>query len=336
MEHIEDASSLDLLYDSYDHIIEKIENRYDKESKTPTGFLILDDYVFFGGFARSRLYAILGAAGCGKSTLINNLILKSALSPRNKNKEGKNVYLYVTFENTVEESFLRTYCSCFSKTTPQVLSEIREKVNIEERLKEKLEKNNSTIVMKYYPPKTVSPTELVSLINDVLAKYGEGSIRGLYVDYLDIMKTTDIKTDLYRLQLGDITLSLKNIATSCNIPVIAVSHLNKEGYKTKSAFDLNLVQVGESLQKVERADCIILMAQDPYDKHIVNCKIGKNRDGKVNVPIQFRTDFEKYQFISGTLARKDKEDKNEERKDQETSTLNVFKKIEGENKELFL
>jgi hypothetical protein len=54
---IQAASSLDLLNDNYEHVIEMIKLKYDKSNGTSTGFDIFDNVVMNGGgYEPSRLY----------------------------------------------------------------------------------------------------------------------------------------------------------------------------------------------------------------------------------------------------------------------------------------
>lgn len=75
---IEAAASLDLVNDSYDHVINMIKKKYERTSKTPTGFDLLDNKIMLGGYEPSRLYIWGGGSGAGKSTMLNNTIIRSA------------------------------------------------------------------------------------------------------------------------------------------------------------------------------------------------------------------------------------------------------------------
>ena len=121
---IEAAASLDLTADSYEHVISMIKKKYERTSKTPTGFKLFDDKLMVGGYEPSRLYIWGGGSGAGKSTMLNNTIIRSAtINPvqdttiASKFVPGKvtRAYIYVTMENTIEESLMRTYQPLFLK-----------------------------------------------------------------------------------------------------------------------------------------------------------------------------------------------------------------------------
>jgi len=304
---IEAAASLDLTRDSFDAVLEMIKKKYDRRNKTPTGFKYLDGTLLYGGYEPSRLYVYAGGSGSGKSTMINNTIIKSAMTDRveggyieevDRPKKGeiKDVYIYVSLENTIEEAFMRTYEPLFGVTTKTFLTQISQGIPVEKKLKEMLLNNNATIIMKYFPAMTLSCVDLMGIVDEAISQYGKERIAGLYVDYLDLLKT-DLKYDLYRIELGHITLGLKTLAVQYNIPVITGTQLTREVYKITESKDLNIAQMSESIKKVEHADFVLLLAKDPNDDTIVHGKIGKNRSGKSNISLEFRVDFEKFEFI---------------------------------------
>lgn len=313
---IEAAASLDLVDDSYDHVINMIKKKYERTSKTPTGFPLLDK-ILIGGYEPSRLYIWGGGSGAGKSTMLNNTIIKSAtidpvqdttIAAKYKPGEITRVYIYVTMENTIEESLMRTYQPLFNQTSTQMLSDISSGVDIRKRMTDNLAKCGSTIVMKYFPAMSISALDLMGVVDDVIDRYGTESIAGLYVDYLDLLKT-DTKYDMYRLELGHITLSLKTLAVQYNIPVITGSQLGRKVYSIQASQELNLDQMSESIKKVEHADFVALLAKDGSDNGIVHGKIGKNRAGESNINVDFSVDFSRFKFNTVNLcANKEKSD----------------------------
>jgi replicative DNA helicase len=315
---IEAAASLDLLKDDYTSVIEMITKKYEKTNKTPTGFNLLDgiDYLN-GGYEPSRLYVWGGGSGAGKSTLLNNSIYRAATSNVALKLEGgrppvpgevHRVYVYVTMENTIEEALMRTYQPMFDKTIPMMITDIKSGVDIRKAISDELAQNSSTIVMKYFPAMSVSTLDLMGVVDEVIEEYGQDSIAGLYVDYLDLLKT-DTKYDMYRLELGHITLALKTLAIQYNIPVITATQLARRVYNIQESRELNLDQMSESIKKVEHADFVGLLGKDQNDSGIVHAKIGKNRAGRSNVALQFSVDFSKFKFIDAmTQADKSKLD----------------------------
>ncbi len=328
---IEASSSLDLVEDDFEPVLELIQQKYSRVNTTSTGYTVLDNEVFNGGFEPSRIYVIGGSSGSGKSTILNNFIINSAtrvedifekplaFTPK-KNGISK-VYIYITLENTIEESLLRTYQPMFNKTTKEVLKEIKEGVDIKQKILNELQRTNSTIIMKYFKSKSISCLDIMEVLDEAISEYGQETIKGLYVDYLDILKT-DTKYDMYRIELGDITLSLKSLAVDYAIPVIVPTQLNKSAYEIKDSRELNLGQISESVKKVEHADCIILLSKDKTDPTKIYAQVGKNRSGKSDVNLEFKVNFNYFKFLSGNKVSNDK-------KPDSTTKDNVIKDFTG-------
>lgn len=307
---IESAASLDMVKDDFASVIDMIKKKYERRNTTSTGFELIDSYIMNGGYEPSRLYVYGGGSGAGKSTILTNSIFKAAMKPINfmdnpdvvvpQPGEIAKVYLYVTLENTIEESLMRIYQGMFHKKLPQMLYDISTGVDIKKQINDVLLQNHSTIIMKYFPAMSISSTDLMGVLDDVASEYGIDKIAGLYIDYLDLLKT-DTKYDIYRMELGHITLSLKTIAVQFNIPIITASQLGRAAYRIKNSDELNLDQMSESIKKVEHSDFVMLLAKDMTDENIIYGKVGKNRSGKSNLGIEFGVDFEKYLFNSATL-----------------------------------
>ena len=297
---IDASSSLDLFDDDYNPIVERILTSCEAKSKTPTGYDVLDREILNGGFEPSRLYIFGGGSGSGKSTLMTNFVNNAAGIKQTFCDSDclKNVYVYVTLENSLTESLLRTYQSIYGKKAEETLTLVRNDPEFLKReINKHLEKTNSTIVMKYFPPQSISALDIMSVLDEVIMKYGKNSIRGVYVDYLDLLKT-DIKYDLYRIELGAVTLSLKTMAVHYNVPVITGTQLGRDAYNVKDAGGLNLTQMSESVKKIEHADCICLLVRDQTDETLVHASFKKNRAGKSNVSLNFSTDFPTFRFLN--------------------------------------
>jgi replicative DNA helicase len=332
---IEAAASLDLVKDDYRHVTEMIMKKYDRSNKTPSGFTYIDNKVLHGGYEPSRLYIWGGGSGAGKSTMLNNTIINSAITnpalmvpnaPRIEAGKISRVYVYVTCENTIEEALMRTYMPLFDRTIPQMLTDISQGgfEYIKKQVYDRLANNGSTIVMKYFPATTISAFDLMGVIDDVIELYGEKKIRGLYIDYLDLLKA-DSKYDIYRMELGHITLSLKTLAVQYNIPVITATQLGRSAYKINNSYELNVDQISESIKKVEHADFVGLLAKDEFDTRLVHGKVGKNRAGESGLSVDCAVDFSRFKFINiGAAARRDKADATTKNKKNKGLSNGIF------------
>lgn len=287
------VSSLDLLNDEYDSVIDQLTVNNSGDNTVPTGYKELDKFMK-KGYNPTRLYIIGGSSGDGKSTfLVNNLV--NAVEQDAKDPDGlTNIYAYATLENLVDESLLRLYCAWKDIEPEKVIENIDvERNEIGRFIKDKCRKNNATIQMQYFTPTSISPFGIRHWIQTIKDKYkGKGRLRAVYVDYLDLLKS-DKSFDVYRLELGQITLLLKAVAVLENIPIITVTQLNREGYD-KEVF--SLTTMSESIKKVDHADFIGILhnldEQEPVGGyHQLEFFIGKNRNGPKNKKVVLRSKF---------------------------------------------
>lgn len=307
-EIVESASSLDLSVDNYDSVIDAIRSKY-REETTLTGYDLLD-YHLGGGLHKGRLYIWAGGSGSGKSTFLVNMMTKAILSEKvkekNKKNKSKKVYLYITLENLVDETLMRVYQSMYGVTGESVINEIIDSngkitQSIKQKIVEKLEDANVSIVVKYFPKFSITPTDVALVIDEVSSTYGADNISAVFLDYLDLLELDTRKNkvyDSYRLELSKITSHLKNIAVEYSVPMVSVSQLGREIYgKTLDAKSLHLGLMSEAIKKVEHADFIGLMAKDETSgSNKVFMKLGKARAAESNISLVWEVDFATFRF----------------------------------------
>ncbi len=308
---IESLSSLDLMKDDYESVIQQIKSKFERKNTIKTGYHVLDEYVLNGGFEQSRLYIIGGGSGSGKSTLLLNLIKNSSMMEREylyKDKNIENVFIYITLENTVDESFLNLYMLMFEKRREIALLEISKGLDIKKCICDELKKYKSTIIIKYYCPRTISAIDIMSMLDEIIEEYGKEAVKALYIDYLDLLKT-DLNYDAFRLELGYITLSLKSLAVDYSIPLITATQLGRSVYRVVDSSELELDQISESIKKVEHSDFVCMLVKDKFNDEIVHFKVGKNRVGKSNISAEFLVNFSIYKFLNCVKNNKDPKSK---------------------------
>lgn len=298
-ENIETSSSLDLFDDSYDSVLQELKEDFSGKRSVTTGYHLLDKYMY-KGFEPRRLYIFCGASGDGKSTLLINLLNNVLESNSNLEDGYKDLFVYFTFENLITESLSRIYC-CSKELDYYKLANNFSNFgsDIKSHLRSKQQQNGKILTMEYYPARQVSSSELLTKIDEIKEKYsGEAKVRGIFIDYLDLMKANQ-NFDLTRMELGQITLDLKVLSIFCDAPVITVTQVNRSGYDKDTPS--SMTQVGESIQKVEHADFIAMLKSlsgeqndDGTDK--IQLEIHKNRSGPKNRKVYFKSDFSKYRL----------------------------------------
>lgn len=296
-------TSLDLAEDPYEEVLNQIERNYNGKNSITTGYNQLDGYMN-GGFEPTRLYIFAGASGDGKSILLMNF-LKNAVQRRRENVTEKEIYIYFTLENLVDESLTRLYCSLQEKEYKEMMRSYSTiKPTIERTVKEWQIGHNTVVNMAYFPATLTSVSDLLNYVEKVKNRYaGRGTVKAIYIDYLDLLKSGQT-FDLYRLEQGQVTIDLKVAAVINRIPIISATQLNRGGYDQKAA--LSLTQMSESMKKVEHSDFIGILRTitdemeegqaslipSPYGK--MQVVIGKNRSGPKNKEVQFVTNFSKF------------------------------------------
>jgi len=246
---------------------------------TKSGFKVFDEEFSHGGFEPGRIYILTGVSGFGKSMWMLSSAVKSAeyydsiAKPNNQDpqaKQVKNVYIFISAENQIYETLSRYITMRLNKITESELlnweeAEINENLN-------KLVFNNSFIEFIYVDPYKTNITDIIMHIERTINKYGElekenpnisYALKAVYVDYLDLIKPIQT-TDLYRLELGFVTMELKSIAIKYSVPVITLTQMNDYN------FDNNITKykmpplssLTESRKKVENADTILVLHGD--------------------------------------------------------------------------
>lgn len=108
----------------------------------------------------------------------------------------------------------------------------------------------------------------------------------LVIDYLQLIKAADRK-QIREQQISDISRTLKDIAMQCNIPVIALSQLNR-AVESRAGKEPGLADLRESGAIEQDADVVAFL----WDKDDPKFKIEKNRNGKTGL-INFWTNKER-------------------------------------------
>jgi len=298
------VSSFNTRADEYDSVIKEIRKKYSKTNVVPSGVPELDSDFLNGGFQPSRVHLFAGTSGIGKSLLLINHAIRAAMSSANSQLFGlpescilesfpERVFLYITMENYVYETWLRLYCALFHKTKEEMLREFNNQnitANvIKEQINEMFTPYNSSIQIEYFPAHKISPATISSLIGKLNQKPEQKLVKAVYIDYLDLM-IPDERKEFYRLDLGEITSRFKSIAANFEIPIITATQLNREAYRKGKGVELGSEMISESMQKLFIADFSAMMYLDDKDEissddetyvpRKVVLKVDKNRDGK--------------------------------------------------------
>lgn len=227
--------------------------------------------AILGGYLESgRTYLILGNAGIGKSNTLLNLLFQ--IKKYNKHYQPKDpskkpVAVYLTMENSVRETVARLYSLATGREdmTEFNIEEVIHQLKTEGELYLS-DESPVNIIIKYMPDKSVDTGYLYTLCEDLEDEGYEVIV--LFQDHIKKIRSIYPTTEL-RLELGEIVNQFKTFAIVKDIPVVTVSHLNRDGArvidegKRANKFDLTRqlgrANVGESMLMIDNIDCAYLI-----------------------------------------------------------------------------
>ena len=261
-----------LISSAFETLAKRMENKSAVTGVT-TGYLRLDDMT--AGLQPSDLIIVAARPSMGKTAFALNMALRAAVQD--------NVPVAVfSLEMSAEQLLMRMLCS-WGKVD---LSHVRRGFLDDDewaRLYEAADVIGKAPVFIDDTP-AISPLELRARARRLKAENGVGLI---VVDYLQLMRSAR-RTDSREQEISDISRSLKALAKEMNIPVIALSQLNRKleerGDKRPMLSDLR-----ESGAIEQDADVIMFIYRDEvYNKKPDNPNrgraeiiIGKQRNGPV-------------------------------------------------------
>ena len=118
----------------------------------------------------------------------------------------------------------------------------------------------------------------------------------IIIDYLQLLKADTTYRGNRAAEVGEISRAVKNLAMELNIPVIALSQLNRttEMGTNKEPTMAELREAGNIEQ--DASVIMLLWNLDENDRSKKGCKIEKNRQGECGkVVLKFNGDLMKFQ-----------------------------------------
>lgn len=277
---VEQLQSADTLFALTEDLFETVITKTVKQLQAPSNMLITGiqslNEMLNGGFQSTRFYMLLGLTGGFKSGTLLNLAYQIKMNNQNyKTKDPSKIptILFLTHENTVEETIDRLFSLCCAKDIDDRLKNYSPK----EALKllrttghlKITKENNIDLMILYKASNTIDTADLDSII-DELEEDGR-EIICLIHDYIKKIKPVNYSSET-KDSLANATDELKSIAIGRKIPVISASQLNREASKTVDAEiecnktdlarALGTSNVGESWKMIENSDVVILVNRE--------------------------------------------------------------------------
>ena len=266
------------------------------EKKLKLGFAEIDKAI--GGFDNGDVTIIAARPGVGKSAFSLQMIRKFGCDGA---KTG-----YFNLEMAKKQIYERALASASGID----LNRIRLGTNFLNNEKALFEEGNAKL-QKENNVFIISGVQTINNIRQIQKKYG---FEVIVVDYLQLIKPDGKRNGNRISEVGDISRGLKELASEFNIPVIALSQLNRasEQYKDKEP---SLSELRESGDLEQDASTVLMLWNSDRDNFCEKMiKVEKSRNGN---PARLKLYFDgKHMTFSvndyqGAVATKDEQDMEE-------------------------
>lgn len=262
-------------------IIDAIE-RGEKPKMVSTGFSSIDKYA--KGFYGSN-FVILGARpGVGKTCLGLAVAQRIAL-------EGH--VLFFSLEMRAEELGERLLASIAGVS----LTRIREHSTTEQET-ESLKRAQAVLDDSHLSIVDDPSLTMFSLASRVRSETRRQEVKLIVVDYLQLM-TLGAKSEGRREEVSEMSRRLKALAMETNVPILALSQLNRVSTFDNNKIDISQLRESGSLE--QDADMVWLLDwpknnDDTWNVRVVELTIAKNRHGPMGkVDLYWQPAYQRYE-----------------------------------------
>lgn len=261
-------------------------NKIVEKSKKPKSTLLSGSKMLNinlgGGFQSRRLYVFLGNTGGFKSGLLLNLADQihryntSLLSSGNTGK--RKVILFITMENSIDETIERLYEMYSDDSSAGILSALDgdevNRVLCEKGLYVGEDKPAIDIIFRYYSSMEISTQDLYPIVQNLEDQNKE--VIAIILDYMKKIDTPKKCGTDERIRLGYVAQELKAVAQYFDIPLITAMQTNREANmiidaaikdnQTDVARLVGASQIGSSWAIMEEADWVCLIQREERKK----------------------------------------------------------------------
>ncbi len=280
----------DVLINNFEHL--DAMQREQGLSGVATGFEGIDKLT--GGFQKANLIVLAARPGVGKTSLALNIAQHIAV-------EGQAPVAIFSLEMSAQELGERMMCSSARVSSHKVRTGALSGDDYAKLVQAAGELEKADIYID--DSAGINMFELRAKARRLKTKT---QLALVIVDYLQLM-SGDGRADNRQQEVANISRSMKQLARELEVPVIAVSQLNRSP-EARADREPQLADLRESGAIEQDADMVMFIYEDPSDpqaKGTVKLKIAKNRNGPTDtVRLGFVKDYTRFR----TLTRADYSD----------------------------
>jgi replicative DNA helicase len=262
-------------------IIDRWAEYHRENIKFSTGIKGLDN-IFAGGLETKSLSIIMSGTSAGKTSSMCGMTA-------NFLRSGYDV-LYITLE-MAEEKIAQRVDANFLNVDINDVPLMKEK-NYNSQLMQLKEKTAGRLVIKEYPPATISVANIRHLLEELKVKL-DFVPKIIVVDYLNLLLSVRIKGDNMYSIVKSIAEELRGLAVEKDFCILSATQGNRQTNDENNS-DMDLTNVSESIGLAATCDALvgIIFPAELREQNIQIWKVLKNRfGGIVNHKITLRVNF---------------------------------------------
>ncbi|MBI4237918.1 MAG: replicative DNA helicase [Deltaproteobacteria bacterium] len=269
-----------------------IEQLYEQKATVtgvPTGFSDLDRMT--SGLQRSDLVIVAGRPSMGKTSLATCMMVNAALA------EGKPAAFF-SLEMSKEQVVQRLLCSTARVDASKLRGGFLSESDWPKLTRAAGQLSETAIYIDDTP--ALSVLEMRAKSRRLQREKGLGIV---LVDYLQLMRVSG-RVESREREISEISRSLKALAKELNVPVVALSQLNR-AVENRQDKRPQLADLRESGAIEQDADVIVFVYRDEMynrespDKGIAEIIIGKQRNGPTGlVKLAFINEYTRFEDLA--------------------------------------
>ena len=249
------------------------------------GFDKLDELL--GGLEGGDMIVIGARPAVGKSALVTQITSNLA-------KQGKRIGFY-----NLEMQNKQVYERFVVSESGIGLTRLRRAIKFLGDEEERFNKANETLEKA---ENIVITSGCAKSVSDIRSESRHMDYDIIIIDYMQLLKAETTYRGNRAAEVGEISRSIKNLAMELNIPIIALSQLNRVS-EMKETKEPTMAELREAGNIEQDASVIMLMWNlDTNDRTKKGCKVEKNRQGNTGkVVMRFNGDLMKFEETNETV-----------------------------------